>query len=244
MKRVVLVVGGSRGIGEACVREFARRGDLVVFSYHNSRGRALETEKELTAKGYDVHSYPANVKKFFQIQNLFYDTWAAFRSLDVLVNCAGISLVKEAGRTDDAEWVEVMDVNFGGVLRCCRQAIPFFLRKKKGVIVNISSMWGSVGASCESVYAASKGAVNAYTKSLAKELAPVGIRVNAVSPGVIDTEMNASLSEEDKRALCEETPLGRLGTPEEVASAVAFLASPEAEFITGQILGVNGGFVI
>ena len=165
-------------------------------------------------------------------------------NVDALVCCAGVANDGLITDTTDEQWKRVFDVNVGGVINCCRAAIPGMVSKKSGRIITISSIWGICGASCEAVYAASKAAVIGLTKSLAKELAPSGILVNCVAPGVIDTDMLGALTSRDKAVLASETPLGRLGAPEDVAGTVRFLASDAASFITGQVISPNGGFVI
>lgn len=229
MKRA-LVTGGTRGIGLAVCKLLSENGYSVTALY--AGGKDLEeAQKFLPGVGFvkaDVADEEA-VKAVFE----------NFKRLDLLVNNAGVSLYKQVQDTTREEFQRVMDVNMGGAFFCTKYAVKKML-ENGGAIVNISSVWGQTGGSCESVYSASKGALDAFTKALAKELAPSGITVNCVSPGVIDTKMNAHLSEEERAALAEEIPLGRFGTAEEVAQAVLFLA--QAKYITGQILGVNGGF--
>jgi 3-oxoacyl-[acyl-carrier protein] reductase len=230
---VSVVTGGSRGIGAATVTHLAALGHRVYFFYNQS----AEAAAALAAKT-GATPIRCNVA---DIQTVA----AAFRQIghvDNLVCNAGIwkgGLVQDISETD---WDQLFDVNVKGVYNCIKAALPSFLNHHSGSIVTVSSMWGQVGASCESAYAATKGAVIALTKSLAKELGPSGIRVNCVAPGVILTDMCAGYSEEDLQALANETPLGRNGQPEDVAKAIAFLL--EAEFITGHVLNVDGGFVI
>ena len=230
MKRAI-VTGGTRGIGLAVVALLIKRGYRVRALYSAdelsaTRARELFPEAEFVRA--DVASEEDVVRAFSDLPQL-----------DLLVNNAGIALWRQVQDTTINEWERVMNVNAGGAFLCCRHAVKRML-ERGGAIVNISSVWGSVGGSCESAYSASKGAVISFTKALAKELAPSKITVNCICPGVIDTAMNSHLSDEDRRALAEEIPLGRFGTPEEVASAVLFLA--EHPYITGQILGVDGGF--
>ena len=230
---VSVVTGGSRGIGAATVAHLAALGHRVYFFYNQS----AETAAALAAKT-GATPIRCNVADIQAVA-------AAFRQIghvDNLVCNAGIwkgGLVQDISETD---WDQLFDVNVKGVYNCIKAALPSFLNHHSGSIVTVSSMWGQVGASCESAYAATKGAVIALTKSLAKELGPSGIRVNCVAPGVILTDMCAGYSEEDLQALANETPLGRNGQPEDVAKAIAFLL--EAEFITGHVLNVDGGFVI
>ena len=230
MKRAI-VTGGTRGIGLAVVALLVKRGYHVRALYSSDeRSAALAREKVPEAE-----FIKADVAKEEDVIRAFSD----FSELDLLVNNAGVALWRQVQDTTVAEWGRVMNVNAGGTFLCCKHAVKRML-DRGGAIVNISSVWGSVGGSCESAYSASKGAIISLTKALAKELAPSKITVNCLCPGVIDTAMNDHLSDEDKRALAEEIPLGRFGTPEEVASAVLFLA--EQPYITGQIFGIDGGF--
>jgi 3-oxoacyl-[acyl-carrier protein] reductase len=232
MKHVV-VTGGSRGIGAAAVRLFAARGDRVWFFYEKSKeaAKALSKETGAAAIRCDVADEQAVRRAFAQLPDV-----------DALVCSAGIAHYGLVSQITPAEWRRLFAVDVDGVFYCARAALPFFLQKQAGSIVNVASMWGQVGASCEAAYSAAKGAVIAFTRALAKELGPSGVRVNAVAPGVIDTDMCRCLGQETLDELKDQTPLGRLGTPEDVARAILYLS--DADFVTGQILGVNGGFVI
>ncbi len=227
-----LITGGSRGIGAATVRAFVGAGYTVSFFYEKNEAaaQALADETGAVPIRCDVADTQAVAKAV-----------EALPPVDVLVNNAGISHVGLISQISPAEWDRLFAVNVKGIYNTVRAVLPAMLQKKAGAIVNVSSMWGQAGASCEAAYSATKGAVIALTQALARELGPSGIRVNAVSPGVIDTEMNANLSPEDRAALAAETPLERVGTPEEVAKAILYLA--EASFVTGQNLPVNGGFL-
>lgn len=228
----VLVTGGSRGIGAATVRAFVRAGYAVSFFYEKSVSvaTALSAQTGATAICCDVADTEAVARAI-----------AALPPVDVLVNNAGISHTGLISEISPAAWDRLFAVNVKSIYNTVRAVLPAMLQKQAGAIVNLSSMWGQAGASCEAAYSATKGAVIALTQALARELGPSGIRVNAVSPGVIDTEMNAKLSPADRAALAAETPLERLGSPEEVAEAIVYLA--EAKFVTGQNLPVNGGFL-
>ena len=228
-----LITGASRGIGRACAVALKQAGYDVIINYRNSEAEALALAASLggTAIRADVSDREA-------VERMFREAGG----VDVLVCNAGIPLMKMFCDTGKDDWDRVMAVNLGGVVNCVRAALPHMIHRKAGRIVTISSMWGLTGASCESAYAASKAAVIGLTRSLAKELGPSGITVNCVAPGVVDTDMNASLSPETLEELKEETPLGAIGTPEDVAQAVLYLAS--APFVTGQVLGVNGGILI
>ena len=229
----VLITGGSRGIGAAAVRLFAARGCRVAFLYEKNEAaaRALSAETGAEAIACDVADGPAVERAV-----------AGLAPVDILINNAGLSHVGLISQITPEQWDRLFAVNVKGIYHTVRAVLPGMLQKQAGCILNVSSMWGQAGASCEAAYSATKGAVDALTKALAKELGPSGIRVNGVSPGMIDTDMNAHLSAEDVAALAEETPLGRIGTPEQVAEALWDLS--RAEFITGQILAVNGGLCI
>ncbi len=238
----VFLSGGSRGIGAAAVRAFARRGWQVVFCYVNQKDAAEALVRELD--GLPVLALRADVRDTAAVEAAVAETVKAFSPPDALVCCAGIARQGLIQDCTDAEWAELFDVNAAGTHRCVRAVLPHMLRRQAGRIVTVSSMWGIAGASCEAAYAATKGAVIALTKSLAKELAPSGITVNCVAPGAVDTDMLASLSEEDRALLVEEIPLGRLGRPEEIAETICWLCSPAASYVTGQILSQNGGMVL
>lgn len=239
-----LITGGSRGIGAAAARLFARRGWGVAVGYHRSADQAQALIRELSGLDVPVLAVRADVSDAGQIGEMVDIVLEKFCQLDILVCSAGVSHVGLISQIDENQWRRLFAVNVDGVHHCCRAVLPHMLSRKSGSIVTVSSMWGQVGASCEAAYSATKGAVIAYTKALAKELGPSNIRVNCVAPGMIDTEMNAHLSPEDLAALAEETPLGRVGTPEEAAAAIAFLASDEASFLTGQVVCPNGGMVV
>ncbi len=240
----VLITGASRGIGAACAVEFARRGWGVALHYHKSERAAEGLAAWIRGQGLPAVAVQGDVAEEGDVLSCTALALRELGALDALVCNAGIDHDGLISQITGPEWRRLFGVNVDGVHYCCRAILPHFLERQSGSIVTVSSMWGQVGASCEAAYSATKGAVIAYTKALAKELGPSGIRVNCVAPGVIETDMNARLSREDLDALAEETPLGCIGAPEEVAKAVYFLASGEASFITGQVLGVNGGFVL
>ena len=242
--KTVLITGASRGIGRAAAELFAERGCRVLLNYHRSREAAEELERELTARGADVMAYGADVSDREQVERMAAACERLFGGADVLVCNAGIARQGLFTDLTPQEWREMMGVHVDGAFHCCRAVLPGMIRKKEGSIVLVSSVWGLTGASCEVAYSTAKAALIGMTKALAKEVGPSGIRVNCVAPGVVDTAMNAALDGETLASLREETPLGRLGTPREIAQAIAFLASPEASFITGQVLSPNGGFVI
>lgn len=232
--KTVWITGGTRGIGAATAKAFYEKGYRVAVSFSSNQKAAQEFQKNnpeiLVVRG-DVAD-ASQVKTMLQ----------TIGTVDILVNNAGIAQQKLFDTITENEWDRMFDVHVKGAFLCTKGVLPHMIHQKWGAIVNVSSIWGLTGASCEVHYSAAKGALIAMTKALAKELGPSNIRVNCVSPGVIDTQMCAHLSMEDKTDLMEETPLGRLGTPEDVAQAIFYLAT--AEFITGQILSPNGGIVI
>ncbi len=244
MRRVALVTGGSRGIGAACVELLARQGWSVAFFSRGGREQTRLQTEALRGEGLDVSWYACDISSPDEVQSAMARVLSDLRHIDLLVNNAAIAQIGLFTDTTEEQWRRMFAVNVDGAYRCTRAVLPGMIGRGKGAIVNISSMWGEVGASCEVAYSASKAALIGMTKALAKELGPSGVRVNCITPGVIDTDMNAALDADTRQALMDETPLGRLGTPEEVARAVAFLAGEEASFITGQVLGVSGGFVI
>jgi len=240
MTKTVLVTGASRGIGRAIAFLFAKEGCRVVINYFNSIDKAMELRDELTDMGFIASCAYADVSDGGQVESMIKE----IGDIDILVNNAGIAQQKLFTDISEAEWDRMFNVNVKGMFNCCKNVLPHMIDKKKGKIINISSIWGMAGASCEVHYSASKAAVIGFTKALAKELAPSGIQVNCVAPGVILTDMNSALDKDTIKELENSTPIGRIGTPEDIANAVLFLASEKADFITGQVLSPNGGFVI
>jgi 3-oxoacyl-[acyl-carrier protein] reductase len=231
MSKTVLVTGASRGIGKAIVLEFFHRGYKVIANYNKS-------EKEAFLLPNEILKIKADVSNKNEVAVMF----SKIGPTDILVNNAGVSLYKVFQNVGENEWKKLFGVNVEGVFNCCKYAVKHMIERKSGSIVNISSVWGMYGAAAEAHYSASKGAVIAFTKALAKELGPSGIRVNCVAPGVIETHMNSNLNAKEQTKLTDCTPLGRFGTPCDVAETVVFFA--EAQFITGQIIAVDGGFVL
>ncbi len=229
----VVITGGSRGIGAAAVRRFSALGHRVFFFYRNHTQEAQRICQETGAIAFQV-----DVTDTTAVQNAF----SQIGSVDILILNAGQAHYGLISQISEEQWLHLFDVNVHGMYRCIQAALPSMLAVHNGCILTVSSMWGQVGASCEVAYSATKGAVIAMTKGLAKELGPSGIRVNAVAPGVILTDMVKDLGEETLQDLAEQTPLERLGTPDDVAQALVYLS--QAQFLTGQVLGINGGFVI
>ena len=237
----MLITGGSRGSGAACVEAFAAAGCRVVFSYLHSQEQAAALCARWEGRALAVQ---ADVADRDQVAALFRQAEQAFGPVEVLVNNAGIAQQKLFTDITPAEWRRMLAVHLDGPFYCCQAALPAMIRAKWGRIINISSMWGQVGGSCEVHYSAAKAGLIGLTKALAQEEGPSGVTVNCIAPGVVETDMMAGFSAADKQALAEETPLCRLGRPEEVAAAAVFLAGDQAAFITGQVLGVNGGLVV
>lgn len=237
--KTAVITGASRGIGAAAARAFSKAGYNVVINYNKSEKEAFALCRELE----NAVTVKADVSTEEGARLLISEAARVFGGVDVLVNNAGEALCKMVADTSLSEWKRLFSVNVESTFLCSKFASEYMVRQKSGRIINVSSMWGVKGASVEAAYSASKAAVIGFTKALARELGPSGITVNAVAPGVIDTDMNARLSDADKRALCDETPLCRIGTPDEAAAAILWLASDEASFVTAQVLGVDGGFI-
>ena len=244
MNKVALITGASKGIGAATAIMFAQNGYDVIINYCSSAESAILLEKSLKENGFSALSYMADVSKSNDVKRMVNDVIERYGKIDVLINNAGIAQQKLFTDITDEDWERMVSINLTGTFNCCRAVIPHMVSRKSGSIINTSSIWGMTGASCEVHYSAVKAGIIGMTKALAKELGPSGIRVNCVAPGVINTKMNSHLSIEDMAALVDETPLGRIGEPDDVATLITYLASEEASFITGQIIGANGGFYI
>ncbi len=243
-QNTALVTGASRGIGRAITRELARRGYAVAINYFRSQGEAEALAAEITAGGGQAAVYGADVANSAAVGEMVARAEAALGPISLLVNNAGIAGQALFQDVDDESWNRFLAVNLTGPRNTIRAVLPGMISRKAGCIVNISSIWGLRGASCEVAYACTKAGIIGLTRSLALELAPSHIRVNCVAPGVIDTEMCRPLGAETLADLAEQTPLGRLGRPEDIAQAVAFLASEDASFLTGQVLTADGGFSV
>ena len=244
MRRTALVTGASRGIGRGIALELARQGWDVCVNYVEHAEAAEKTAAEIRALGQNALAVRADVADGAAVEAMARLAERELGPISLLVNNAGIAGQMQFQDITDQQWNRYLSVNLGGARNAIRAVLPGMLSEKRGCIVNISSIWGLRGASCEVAYACTKAALIGLTRSLALELAPSGIRVNCVAPGVIDTDMVQVLGAETLRDLADQTPLGRLGTPEDVAWAVAFLASDRASFLTGQVLGADGGFIV
>ena len=242
MKHTVLITGSSRGIGAGIARRFAEEGHRVAIHYREQEAQARALYDELAQAGYSVLLVSGDITDEKQCKDIAASVRAKFGFIDVLVNNAGIALPTQlVTDTSLADWRRVMDTNVTGMFLLTNAVLPEMVSQKRGAIVNISSMWGVTGGSCEVAYSASKAAVIGYTKALAKEVAPSGVRVNCIAPGFVLTDMTRTFPQETIDAISEETPLLRAGTPEDIAGVALFLASQDAAFITGQVLSVDGG---
>lgn len=241
-RKHVLITGSSRGIGRTCALAFAEHGWHVFINCRNSLDQLKETERMILASGGICTMLPGDVGNPDDVRTMFDKISTLCGGLEVLVNNAGRAYFGLLSDMTDEDWRAVIDTDLSSAFYCCRAAIPYMVSRKSGKIINISSMWGTAGASCEAAYSAAKSGLHGLTRALAKELAPSNIQVNALACGVIDTEMNARLSTEERSALEEEIPAGRYGTPEETARAVLMLAEAPA-YLTGQIIGLDGGMI-
>ena len=237
--KTVLVTGASKGIGRQIAITLAEKGYTVIGTY-NSTNDGLD----LISNMHGIIYTKCNVADYSDVAALFAHIKDSFKTLDAVVNCAGVSWVGLLQDMNEEDIEKLVSVNLNGTIYVCQQAAEIMVKQYSGSIVNISSIWGNNGASCEAVYSATKGGINAFTKALAQELAPSGIRVNAVCPGVIKTDMLNCFTEEDLKSLADETPLGRLGTTQDVANMVEFVLSEKASFVTGQVITVDGGFAL
>lgn len=243
MNKTVLITGASRGIGSACAVLFGQKGFNVAVNCLHSVNSAEKTADKIVKSGGDADVFKADVSNYEQVEGMVKSINEKFGKVDVLINNAGIAQQKLFTDITEKEWSQMINVNLSGVFNCCHAVLPQMIKNHSGRIINISSMWGEVGGSCEVHYSAAKAGVIGLTKALAKEVAPSGITVNCISPGVILTDMMKDFDEETLNSLKEETPVNRLGSPADIAAAAFFLAGDEASFITGQVLGVNGGII-
>ena len=242
MKPTILITGASRGIGKAIAIRFAQEGYSLVINCRKSADALADLKKELENTYHvSVLTSVGNIGDFEYVKNLFEEAKSAFGGIDIVINNAGISHIGLLSDMTPEEWQNIINTNLSSVFYTSKYAIPYMLSKQQGKIINISSVWGNIGASCEVAYSASKGGMNSFTKALAKELAPSNIQVNAIACGCIDTEMNHCFSEEERQDLIQEIPAGRFGKPEEVAELVYNLVS-EHSYLTGQIITFDGGW--
>lgn len=244
MPKVALITGASRGIGAAIAIALAKSGYSVAICYNSNEQKANDIVTALNSEGLTSAAFKADITIQNDITNLCANVKNVLGNIELLVNNAGISQQKLFCELSETDIDKMLDTNIKGAMLCSKAVLPDMISRHKGCIINIASMWGETGASCEVHYSAAKAAIIGFTKALAKELAPSGIRVNCVSPGAVDTDMLAFFTQDDKQAIINDTPLGRLGSAEDIANAVEFLSSDKASFITGQILSVNGGILI
>lgn len=242
MGKIAIVTGASRGIGREITKTLAKEGIQVVANYNNSEKNALELKEELKSENINIDIFKADVSKREEAKELVKYTLNKYGKVDILINNAGISEYKVFNDETDQDWNKIMNVNLYSAFVMCQEVIPNMVHNKNGSIINISSIWGMVGSSLEVLYSISKAGMDGLTKALAKELGPSNIRVNSVAPGAINTDMNANLTVEELKQLELETPLGRIGNPQDIAKCVKWLV--EDTFTTGQVISVNGGWVI
>ena len=240
--KVVIVTGGSRGIGASIVKELVNSGYNVVLNYNKSEDTAKQIKEELISSGKTVDIYKADIRNREEVKSLIEFTIKKYGKIDVLINNAGISQIKLFADISDEDWNNMLQTNLTSAFYTSQEALKYMISKKQGCIINISSIYGTTGASCEVHYSAAKAGLDGMTKSLAKELGLSNIRVNSIAPGAIETDMNAFLTEDEKIELNKEIPLGRMGKPEEIASCAKFLI--ENEYVTGQVISINGGWNI
>lgn len=242
MKKTIVITGASRGIGKAIAIELAGKDTNIVINCVNNVDKLNEVKSIIEEKGSVCETFIGDMGNYSDVQKMFDMCLQRFGQVDVLINNAGISVVGLFQDMGENEWHRICNTNIDSVFNCCHFAVKDMMKRHYGKIINISSVWGLYGASCEVAYSATKGAVNSFTKALAKELAPSGIQVNAVACGAIDTEMNGHLSDDDKASLAEEIPAGRFGSPQEVAKLVKSLSGMNS-YLTGQIITLDGGWI-
>ena len=240
--KTVIVTGGSRGIGAAIVEELASNNYNIVLNYNNSEQSAKQTQNELKENGINIEIFKADVSKRDEVKELIDFTIKKYNNIDVLINNAGIDQIKLFMDTTDEDWKNIIQTNLTSVFYCSQEVLKNMIHNKNGCIINISSIWGITGASCEVAYSASKAAIDGMTKALAKEMGPSNIRINSIAPGFVETDMNKNIPEEEIEEIKNEIPLGRISKPEEITKSIKWLI--EDEYVTGQIISVNGGWNI
>lgn len=240
--KTVIVTGGSRGIGAAIVKELTKNNYNVVLNYNNSEEAAKQIQKELQEENIKIEIFKADVSKREDVKKLVNFTLDKFKNIDVLINNAGIDQIKPFMDITDEDWNKMLEVNLNSVFYCSQEVLENMIHNKKGCIINISSIWGITGASCEVHYSASKAAIDGMTRALAKEMGPSNIRINSIAPGLVDTDMNKDITTEELEELKKEIPLGRIAKPEEIVNSIKWLI--EDEYISGQVISINGGWNI
>lgn len=240
--KTIIITGGARGIGKAIVYELAKSNYNIILNYNSSQKEAEQIKEELTKQGCKVDIYKADITKKEEVQKMIEYTIEKYKKVDVLINNAGISQIKTFAELTEEDWDKMIDTNLKSIFYTSKAVLSTMLHEQNGLILNISSIWGVIGASCEVHYSTAKAGMNGFTKALAKELGPSNIRVNAIAPGIIDTNMNANLSKEEVEQIKESIPLERIGKPEQIAKAVKWLI--EDEYTTGQIISIDGGWGI
>ena len=242
MNKVIIVTGASRGIGREISRELAKKGYIIIANYNKSEKQMLELKEELEKEKIKIDIFKSDVSKRKETQQLVKYAIKKYGKIDVLINNAGISQIKEFTQITDEDWNNMININLNSVFYMTQEVCKNMIHNKNGCIINMSSIWGQIGASCESHYSVSKAGIDAITKSLAKELGPSNIRVNSIAPGIIDTEMNKNLSSEDLKSIKEEIPLEKIGKAKDIEKCIEWLI--EDEYTTGQIISINGGWNI
>lgn len=241
-EKVIIVTGGSKGIGAEIVKTLARKKHRVILNYNQSEEKAIQIKKELEEENITIDIVKADLRSREEVKKLVGFTINKYQTIDVLINNAGIDQIKCFLDITERDWQEMMQTNLTSVFYCIQEVLPTLIHNKRGCIINMSSIWGLIGASCETHYAISKAGIDAMTKSLAKELGLSNIRINSIAPGMIDTEMNQNIDEESKKDILEEIPLGKIGKTKDIARCVEWLIKDE--YTTGQVISINGGWVI
>lgn len=242
MNKIIIITGASRGIGKELAKELAKKGNTIIANYNKSEKQAKELKEELNKNKIDIDIYKADISKREEAKALVEYTIKKYKKIDILINNAGISQIKEFTQITDKDWNKMINTNLNSVFYMTQETCPNMIHNKNGCIINISSIWGLVGSSCEVHYSVSKAGIDAMTKSLAKELGPSNIRVNSIAPGIINTEMNKTLNQEEIEQIKEEIPLEKIGNVKDIEKCVEWLI--EDEYTTGQIISINGGWVI
>lgn len=240
--KTVIVTGGSKGIGECLVKKLAKDGYKVLLNYNSSEKNAKKIKEELKKEGYEIEIFKTDVSKRTEVKKLVEYSLNKFKNIDVLINNAGIAKLQMFNDITDEDWNNMISTNLNSAFYLTQEVLPNMIHNKSGCIINISSIWGIVGASCEVAYSVSKAGINGLTKALAKELGPSNIRVNSIAPGIINTQMNSNIDKNIIEQLKEETPLGKIGEPNDIYKCAKWLI--EDEFTTGQIISPNGGYII